>query len=567
MTIVCSSCPGVMLLLLNESLEAGDVSEAWLVWSRAAESALVDAYSFSGGPDPCHGLVLGRGVARFRHVRLGGCKVRKVRRNAVDVHDAADVYRDASIAPLLDMRRRIRAVMDVLGAMIRDGVSLARSVELTCQWGRILAIGPLHPVTFGDFDMIQGVGIGEFHRIVSDLHRRLSDFLHAVVVHRRDEAVRGWRNWIREDPLIHPEKWLRPDLVPPAPFLQCDAHLTPGGSGVLADPARIDQEFRKAWLPYFCRSGQRDTSLEEFSFEVDGWLLLLPLVDLPRLTGQMLYDVVHRKSATAGSLDGWGWKELKVLLVSWFDELARILTLVEDTGVWPDGLLDAYIAMIPKTDGDATPLGQRPLSVLPVVYRIWASTRMVQLESWFKSWVPDSVFSAGGGRGSVEAWYTSAFDIEEVLSGAVDSHVHLFVADVIKSFDTVDRGVLDSVLSSLGLPGWFRHAYFEYHAHVRLRFKLAAGLGEPWTRDGGIPQGCPLSMMFIVALYLPWCRYLSAQVGVEPQLYADNLKCISRDPELLLSAARFTTGYVRLVGQEPAPSKCVCPFEHFQGCS
>ena len=131
----------------------------------------------------------------------------------------------------------------------------------------------------------------------------------------------------------------------------------------------------------------------------------------------MLYDVVHRKSATTGSLDGWGWKELKVLPVSWFDQLARILTLVEDNGVWPDGLLDAYITMILKSDGDATPLGQRPLSVLPVVYRIWASSRMVQLEGWFKSWVPDSVFSAGGGRGSVEAWYTSAFDIEEVLSG------------------------------------------------------------------------------------------------------------------------------------------------------
>ena len=127
-----------------------------------------------------------------------------------------------------------------------------------------------------------------------------------------------------------------------------------------------------------------------------------------------------------GFLLGRVRKELNVLPVSWFDELARILTLLEDHGVWPDGLLDAYITMIPKTDGDATPLGQRPLSVLPVVYRIWASSRMVQLEGWFKSWVPDSVFSAGGGRGSVEAWYTSAFDIEEVLSGAVDSHVHLF---------------------------------------------------------------------------------------------------------------------------------------------
>ena len=47
-----------------------------------------------------------------------------------------------------------------------------------------------------------------------------------------------------------------------------------------------------------------------------------------------------------------------------------------------------------------------------------------------------------------------------MLSGVVDSDVRLFVADVIKSFDTVDRGILDRVLSSLGLPGWFRHAYF-----------------------------------------------------------------------------------------------------------
>ena len=47
--------------------------------------------------------------------------------------------------------------------------------------------------------------------------------------------------------------------------------------------------------------------------------------------------------------------------------------------------------MIPKVDGDATPLGQRPLSVLPVVYRIWASARMEQLNDWCHSWLPDSV--------------------------------------------------------------------------------------------------------------------------------------------------------------------------------
>ena len=38
--------------LLYESLGVGDVSQAWLVWSRAAETALADAYCFSGGPAP-----------------------------------------------------------------------------------------------------------------------------------------------------------------------------------------------------------------------------------------------------------------------------------------------------------------------------------------------------------------------------------------------------------------------------------------------------------------------------------------------------------------------------------
>ena len=85
----------------------------------------------------------------------------------------------------------------------------------------------------------------------------------------------------------------------------------------------------------------------------------------------------------------------------------------------------------------------------------------------------------GGGRSSVEAWCTTALDVEEVSSGSADSDIHLFVADVFQSFDIVDRGVLDRVVSCLGLPDWFRNSYFEYHAHVRLRFKFASGLGQP----------------------------------------------------------------------------------------
>ena len=79
------------------------------------------------------------------------------------------------------------------------------------------------------------------------------------------------------------------------------------------------------------------------------------------------------------------------------------------------------------------------------------------------------------------------------------------------------------------------------------RLRAFRRIGSLAFQDGG--GGCATS-------YLGAAYFVCSGV-FQPQLYADNLKCVSRDPDLLLAAARFTTGYVRLVGQEPAPSKCV----------
>ena len=182
--------------------------------------------------------------------------------------------------------------------------------------------------------------------------------------------------------------------------------LTRVWGGVLSDPFLIDREFRKAWLPL--------PELKEAGYH--NWVLCNSVCFLVKL-----FDVVRRMDVTAGSLDGCGRRQLKALRALWFDGLARCLLMVEDDGVWPDGFHDAYVAMIPKFDGDVTSLGQPPLCVCvhPLVFRMWASARMVQLEPWFKSWVPDAVFS------SVEAWYNTAMDSEDNLAG--DEVVGIFV--------------------------------------------------------------------------------------------------------------------------------------------
>ena len=60
------------------------------------------------------------------------------------------------------------------------------------------------------------------------------------------------------------------------------------------------------------------------------------------------------------------------------------------------------------------------------------------------------MFSLGNGLSSVEAWFSTALDIEEVLSETGSDQLHVMVADVVKSFDTVDRSVFGLCL---GLPG------------------------------------------------------------------------------------------------------------------
>ena len=60
------------------------------------------------------------------------------------------------------------------------------------------------------------------------------------------------------------------------------------------------------------------------------------------------------KKSSAGGLDKWAWNEIKALPLAWFSGLAILLYMVESTAVWPQGLLDANIAVIPDSFGSAS---------------------------------------------------------------------------------------------------------------------------------------------------------------------------------------------------------------------
>ena len=125
---------------------------------------------------------------------------------------------------------------------------------------------------------------------------------------------------------------------------------------------------------------------------------------------------------------------------------------VGEVGVWPQGFLDAYIAMNSKMEMS-----------LP-----WVSDLCVCL--FFRMFagfghLPDLLMLVSvlglGLRCRLLAWYTTVLDTEDAFSAAIGTDVLVFVTDVVKYLDTLDCGVFDCVLSSFGLSAWFRHTYFD----------------------------------------------------------------------------------------------------------
>ena len=137
--------------------------------------------------------------------------------------------------------------------------------------------------------------------------------------------------------------------------------------------------------------------------------------------------------------------------------------------------MDASIAMIPKADGDSTPLGQRPLSVLPVVYRLWASLRHGHLRDWVEGWLPESVFSSLQSRLDLPLlWTLRRFC--PVLVGISCMLWLLMSSSLFTELVGPFLSVLWVDLVCLVGSGWRILLTI-----VRsLRFKLAAGPGESW---------------------------------------------------------------------------------------
>ena len=95
----------------------------------------------------------------------------------------------------------------------------------------------------------------------------LNDFTVQVVVCRRETGIRKWTRWLRQDLGAGSYSWLRPDFVPPSPFLVVKDPRTEA-SRILVEPHLIDVSSVKPGCPF-------SVGLATLSTLISFWLLFV----------------------------------------------------------------------------------------------------------------------------------------------------------------------------------------------------------------------------------------------------------------------------------------------------
>ena len=112
------------------------------------------------------------------------------------------------------------------------------------------------------------------------------------------------------------------------------------------------------------------------------------------------------------------------------------------------------------------------LCVLPVIHRLWASLRFTHLREWVESFVPQCVFSLWNGVSSVEAWFSTALDIEKVCLALATISRMSWSFMVLSPLTRLTGPYLTLHLVALGcLPGSERFT---------LLFVIRSGCGLSW---------------------------------------------------------------------------------------
>ena len=298
------------------------------------------------------------------------------------------------------------------------------------------------------------------------------------------DRLQAWRDWLDEawsskQGAVY--KWLKGEsFAPPVTFL-----VRPDGTPT-ANLREMDSLLQDAWRPInrkYAEAAEPDPA--EFLRRYGRYVRCVPMISGPP-TGRRLRRALMRMHPSALGLDGWSLEDLRALPDQLLEWLADLLREVERQGRWPLRLAEGYTALIPK-EGPPGPLNTRPLTVLSMVYRLWAGIRLEEAIRWQEAWAHPCAFGFRPARSALDGATVTQVLLELCrLKGWAVAGMSI---DYVKCFDLIPQAVVLALALELGMDPGVARALGAMYKQLRRAFKVAGCLGAWWRATNGILQG------------------------------------------------------------------------------
>lgn len=248
----------------------------------------------------------------------------------------------------------------------------------------------------------------------------------SVIIHDHDQL------WLEALPDIQPGDVVRQDRV-------------------LSTDHDILEEFCRVWTPRWQKAShvlesqwQQIMDFSSQAFEPISWQFKQWNLD------RFQHALKVKKASAATGPDGVSRSDLVAIPPRGHQELTAMFQAIEQSGRWPLQLTRGFVNSLFKNKGDGGVDSYRPVTVYPLLYRIWSSTRAKEAMNSLAPHLPRSVVGGVPSRQAKEVW----IEVAEVVENALLSHepIQGLVVDICRAFNGIPRLPLWHLLTILQFP-------------------------------------------------------------------------------------------------------------------
>lgn len=204
-------------------------------------------------------------------------------------------------------------------------------------------------------------------------------------------------------------------------------------------------------------------------------------------------------SNTSSGIDGINTKSIKAVKNLILHELTHCINFCLENGIFPDSLKIAKVTPIFKSGKKTDPGNYRPISVLPIISKIFERVLYNRLETFLTS--INFLYEKQYGFRPKSNTLSASIDIVTKIKLCIDKKqiaLGVFI-DLKKAFDTVSHCLLLNKLNDIGITGTALKIFKSYLSNRTQVVKIGQTKSKHNAITYGVPQGSILGpLLFLI---------------------------------------------------------------------